>query len=71
MAAIGAEEESFVSESDFIKNLLKLGSRARDIMTPRTVVIAADADTSQAFHGAHPNLRFSRIQFMSTTTKTT
>lgn len=64
MAAIGAEEGVIrPSESDFIENLLKLGKvRARDIMTPRTVVIAADADMSlKDFHNSHPNLRFSRI----------
>lgn len=64
MAQIGAETGVFEeSESEIIRNLLRFERvRAEDIMTPRTVVVAADANqTLQSFYDAHANLRFSRI----------
>ena len=64
MAQVG--EESGVieeSESKIIHNLFRLKDlTVRDIMTPRTVLITAEENTTcKAFHDAHPNLRFSRI----------
>lgn len=64
MTQIGAETGVFEeSESEIIRNLLRFERiRAEDIMTPRTVVVAADANqTLQSFYDAHDNLRFSRI----------
>ena len=51
------------NEHSIIKNLLRFDKiRAKDIMTPRTVVVVASEDrTLGAFYDAHPNLRFSRI----------
>lgn len=51
------------SESRIIDNLLKLNSvRAKDIMTPRTVVTAAPEDISIGdFYEENEKLRFSRI----------
>ncbi|MDH3648797.1 MAG: hemolysin family protein [Saprospiraceae bacterium] len=64
IADIGAKAGIF-EEEEFrvIKNLLRFQSiRAKDIMTPRTVVVAANADTKIGdFHQDHQNLRFSRI----------
>ncbi|HJL19845.1 MAG TPA: hemolysin family protein [Sandaracinaceae bacterium LLY-WYZ-13_1] len=50
-------------ESTIIGNLLRLRSvRVRDIMTPRTVMVTAHAETTLGeFFAAHPKLRFSRI----------
>jgi len=50
-------------ESKIIENLMKFNSiTARSIMTPRTVVLAADDDmTLQEFYDQYPTLRFSRI----------
>jgi len=64
MAEIGAEQGVFESrESEIIGNLLRLDSvRARDIMTPRTVVrVASEQTTLRAFFNAHPEGRFSRV----------
>ena len=64
MTQIGEEAGVFdKSESDIIANLLEFRKvRAKDIMTPRTVVFAADASTSIAdFHEENPDFRFSRI----------
>lgn len=64
MAEIGAKLGVIDhGESKIIGNLLKFDRvKTRDIMTPRTVVRAGDADdTIAAFHTAHPELRFSRI----------
>jgi len=46
-----------------MKNLLRFDTiLAKDIMTPRTVVVSASDDTTVAdFHKQHPQLRFSRI----------
>jgi CBS domain containing-hemolysin-like protein len=50
-------------EFGMIKNLLDFESvRARDVMTPRTVMVAADENQSiAAFNAANPSLRVSRI----------
>ncbi len=50
-------------EADIIHNLLKFNSIAvEDIMTPRTVVVAApDSMTIAEFHEKNPTLNFSRI----------
>ena len=51
------------TESDTIRNLLQFGEvTARDIMTPRTVLLTADESmTAAAFREANDPLRFSRI----------
>ncbi|MEN0003946.1 MAG: hemolysin family protein [Bacteroidota bacterium] len=64
MAEIGAEQGVFrKDESKIIKNLLRFNTiRAKDIMTPRTVVKAANQETTiRDFFDAHKPLRFSRI----------
>lgn len=64
MAQVGEESGAIdESESKIIHNLLHLKElKVRDIMTPRTVLIAVEENTTcQAFHEQHPNLRFSRI----------
>lgn len=64
MAEIGAEEGIFHEvESGILQNMLRFESvRARDIMTPRIVVVAEpEAMTVREFFSAHPNLRFSRV----------
>ena len=51
------------NESAIIKNLLSFKDiQAKDIMTPRTVMMTASEDISiQSFYDEHPKLRFSRI----------
>lgn len=64
MAEIGAEEGVFEeTESRIIRNLLRFDTvRARDIMTPRTVVKAAPEDqTIEEFFRSSPDLVFTRI----------
>lgn len=64
MADLGAREGVLdEGESSLLRSLLKFKDvRARDIMTPRTVMVAVDESTSlHEFHHAHPDLRFSRI----------
>jgi CBS domain containing-hemolysin-like protein len=64
MAEIGAEEGVFdEEESEIIANLLRFHAvRAKDVMTPRTVLVTAAEDmTLREFHEQHPDLRFSRI----------
>jgi len=64
MAAIGAREGVFdAGESSLLKSLLKFKDvRASDVMTPRTVMVSVDENTSLAdFHASYPDLRFSRI----------
>lgn len=60
-----AEEEGVFKESEsaIIKNLLTFKEvHAKDIMTPRTVMISASEDaTIQTFFDQHPKHRFSRI----------
>ncbi len=57
------------SESAIIRNLLNFSSiRVEDIMTPRTVVIAAEEDmTLKQFNDKYPDLRFSRIPIFKET----
>jgi len=69
MAELGTKEGVFeTSESHLINNLLKFNEvQASDIMTPRTVVVKADASQSLAsFNEANPNLRLSRIPVYET-----
>ena len=64
MAEVGEKEGVIESnESQIIYNLLKLNTvRAKDIMTPRTVVKAANEHQSiQEFYEKNPKLPFSRI----------
>lgn len=64
MAELGEKEGVFDrGESAILKNLLRFDEvLAEHVMTPRTVVIAADESTSvRAFDDAHRNLRFSRV----------
>jgi len=64
MADIGAREGVFdESESSVLKNLLRFDTvLAEHVMTPRTVVLAADVtDTARTFHDEHPNMHFSRV----------
>jgi CBS domain containing-hemolysin-like protein len=72
MAEIGARTGIFRSdESKILENLLRFHSvRAKDVMTPSTVLESAPEDmTLQAFHEARPNLRFSRIPVYETGAK--
>lgn len=69
MAEIGEEEGIFrKGESNIIQNLMKFNTiTAKDIMTPRTVLIAAHEDMSiKEFYEDHKALRFSRIPIYST-----
>lgn len=64
MAEIGEKEGIFRSnESKIIHNLLRLNTiRAKDIMTPRTVVKVANQEvTIQEFYERNQRLQFSRI----------
>lgn len=64
MADIARQEGVFEeSESKVIKNLLKFDEvKAKDIMTPRTVMKIASEDTSiKDFLAKNPKLRFSRV----------
>ncbi len=64
MAEIGEKEGLFQDgESVIIQNLLRFKDiKAQDIMTPRTVVIAAKEDTTiKGFYDQNKTLRFSRI----------
>ena len=60
-----AEEEGVFEETEttVIKNLLVFKSvQAKDIMTPFSVAVIENEDTSlEEFHATHKNLRFSRI----------
>lgn len=64
MAELGSQQGVFdEGESNILRNLLRFNTIfAKDVMTPRTVMISANQETSiQAFHDEHPHLRFSRI----------
>ena len=64
MAELGSQQGVFdEGESNILRNLLRFKTiYAKNIMTPRTVMIASDEDQSiRAFHEAHPALHFSRI----------
>lgn len=70
MADIGTKQGVFKeSESTIIRNLLRFETiRAKDIMTPRTVVKAVPEDmTIQEFFDNNTNLRFSRIPIFTGT----
>ena len=64
MADIGARE-GVIQQSEYriFKNLMRFDSiRAKDVMTPRTVVTHADGNlTIQEFYEQNKNLRYSRI----------
>lgn len=64
MAEMGEKEGVFKkNESTIIKNLMRFEEiKAKDVMTPRTVVLAANENTNiRDFFDNHPKLRFSRI----------
>lgn len=69
MADIAQEVGVFKkNESTIIKNLLTFKEvQAKDIMTPRTVMVtASEDDTIQTFYKNHPKLHFSRIPIYKT-----
>ena len=69
MAELGQQQGVFdESESNMLRNLLRFKTIfAKNIMTPRTVMISSSQDISiQEFHDTHPNLRFSRIPVFDT-----
>ncbi|MEM9074068.1 MAG: hemolysin family protein [Myxococcota bacterium] len=64
MTELGSQQGVFDDgEANILRNLLRFKTIvAENVMTPRTVMIAADEDwTIRAFHDRHPDLRFSRI----------
>ena len=64
MAELGSQQGVFdEGESKLLKSFLRFETiLVKDVMTPRTVVVAAaDTTTVHDFHNEHPNLRFSRI----------
>ncbi len=64
MAEVGAKQGVFEQqESEIISNLLRFNTiRAKDVMTPRMVVKAAEeTETIKGFFDRHHELRFSRI----------
>ncbi len=64
MAELGSQQGVFdEGESNILRNLLRFNTiYAKNVMTPRTVMISADETLSiEEFHKQHPNLRFSRI----------
>ncbi len=64
MAELGSKQGVFdEGESNLLRSFLRFESiLIKDVMTPRTVVVAAEEKTMvRDFHKAHPNLRFSRI----------
>ncbi|MFK7997209.1 MAG: CNNM domain-containing protein [Granulosicoccus sp.] len=64
MAELGSQQGVFdEGESNILRNLLRFNTIfAKNVMTPRTVMIASDQSQSiREFHDTHPNLRFSRI----------
>lgn len=70
MAELGQREGLLDErESSLMQNLMRFrGVRAKDIMTPRPVVVAADENQSlSAFHDNHPKLQFSRIPVFAET----
>ena len=69
MAELGKQQGVFdEGESNILQNLLRFDNVvAKNVMTPRTVMIAADQQESiRQFHDTHPNLRFSRIPVYDT-----
>ncbi|MFW5966164.1 MAG: hemolysin family protein [Persicimonas sp.] len=68
MADLGTREGIFEEEeSRILRNLLRFKSlRVRDIMTPRTVVLASpESQSVEEFFDKRPNPRFSRIPVFS------
>ncbi len=64
MAELGSQQGVFdEGESNILRNLLRFNTIfAKNVMTPRTVMVAADQNmTVREFHDLHPHLRFSRI----------
>jgi len=64
MAELGTSQGVFdEGESNLLQSFLRFDSiLVKDVMTPRTVVVAADETTTvRDFHKSHPDLRFSRI----------
>ncbi len=64
MADLGNEQGIIdQNESNLMKNILRYEAiRVTDVMTPRTVVVAAEVSTTvKEFHQRHRDLRFSRI----------
>ncbi|ASJ72290.1 hemolysin family protein [Granulosicoccus antarcticus] len=64
MAELGSQQGVFdEDESNILRNLLRFNTIfAKDVMTPRTVMISADESTTISdFHDQHPHLRFSRV----------
>lgn len=64
MAELGSQQGVFdEGESNILRNLLRFNTiYAKNVMTPRTVMISADETQAIGdFHDQHPNLRFSRI----------
>jgi len=64
MAELGEKEGVLDQrESTLLQNFMMFKSvTAKDVMTPRTVVISAlESQTLAEFHNEHPDLRFSRI----------
>jgi len=64
MAELGSSQGVFdEGESNLLKSFLRFDTiLVKDVMTPRTVVVAADESTTvRDFHKAYPDLRFSRI----------
>jgi len=64
MAEMGSKQGVFdEGESHLLKSFLRFESiLIKDVMTPRTVVVAAEEKTMvRDFHKTHPHLRFSRI----------
>ncbi len=71
MAQIGEEEGALADrEADFIRNLMAFRDvRARDIMTPRPVILSAPGDLSfRQFYDMQDELVFSRIPIRGTDT---
>lgn len=69
MTELGSQQGLFdEGEANIIRNLLRFRTIvAQNVMTPRTVMIAADEDlTIREFHDTHPELRFSRIPLFKT-----
>ena len=68
LVAIGTEEGGFdEGESQILENLFRFRTlEAKDVMTPRTVVISASEDTTvTGFLESHSRLQFSRIPVYS------
>ncbi len=70
MAELGSQQGVFdEGESNLLRNMLRFKEiQAKDIMTPRTVVVSSPQTTTvREFHAQHPQLRFSRVPIYSDT----